>query len=236
MGYRILLLMRIILATAAAANHSSCTTNTNAATAASTTAAGIAAAHARSRIIVESLAHLAVTIVASAYAELGEEPDASAIEQIAAEVYKEGEDYCACGHNDGFARLGPVHHGVDGSLIFPASTNEATFDLAIDLRNSPVCAAGQEVNARKNGVGQSNACGKVGVAHFNRMSHNRQINEHYNRIEHMHHNVQGVDLVMFCENRRVQYEGLETEGTCIYIVYFVLSLGRNLYSKRHLDA
>lgn len=131
MGYRILLLMRIILATATAANHSSCTTNTNAAattatsttsnTAASTTAAGIAAAHARTGIIVESLAHLAITIMASAYAELGEEPDASAIEQIAAEVNKEGEDYSARGHNDGFARLGPVHHGVDGSLIFPAN-------------------------------------------------------------------------------------------------------------------
>lgn len=125
MGYGILLLMRIILATAAAANHSSCTASTNAAAAAAaagtstSTANGIAAAHTRTRIIVESLTHLAVTVVSSAYAELGEEPDTSAVEQITAEVHEEGENDGACCHNDGFARLGPVHHGVDGSLVFP---------------------------------------------------------------------------------------------------------------------
>lgn len=124
MGYGILLLMRIILAAAAAANHSSCTASTNAAATGATctstsTATGIAAAHARTGIIIESLAHLAIPIVSSADTELGEKPDTSAIEQITAEVHEEGEDDGTCRHNDGFARLGPVHHGVDGSLIFP---------------------------------------------------------------------------------------------------------------------
>lgn len=82
----------------------------------------------------------------------------------------------------------------------------------VELRISPVSAAGQEVNARKDGIGQPNACGKVGVAHFNRMSHNCQIDEHYNRVEHMHHNVQGVDLVMLCEKGSRQEKKLEMDN------------------------
>jgi len=149
------------------------------------------AAHAGSRVIVETLTHFPVAIVPSSDAQLGEEPHTSAVEEVAAEVHEERKDYGAGRHYNRLARLGPVHHRVDGSLVFPAygSTIINKSHFRISGLNSPVCAAGQEIDSREYGVGQANASGKVGVAHLYRVTHYGQIDEHYNRVEHMDHYV-----------------------------------------------
>jgi len=60
--------------------------------------------------------------VPSANAQLGEEPDSSAVKEVTTEVNEERKDDRTGRHYDRLARLGPVHHGIDGSLIFPVNT------------------------------------------------------------------------------------------------------------------
>lgn len=173
MGNGVLLLMGVVLAAAHSASGSHRATScSSAARRSSTTACSSpTAAHAGSGVIVQTLTHFPVAIVPSSDAQLGEEPHTSAVEEVAAEVHEERKDYGAGRHYNRLARLGPVHHRVDGSLVFP------------------VCAAGQEIDSREYGVGQANASGKVGVAHLYRVTHYGQIDEHYNRVEHMDHYV-----------------------------------------------
>lgn len=119
-GNGVLLLMGVFLAAAQSASGTHRATSCAAATATgphNTTAS----THPRSGVVVETLAHFSVPVVASTDAQLGEEPDAATVQEIAAEVDKEGEDYSAGRHNDRLARLGPVHHRIDGGLIFPAN-------------------------------------------------------------------------------------------------------------------
>lgn len=56
----------------------------------------------------QPLAHVTVAVVRAAYAKLGEEPDARAVEHIAAEMHHKDEYYGTHGDNNGLTRFGPV--------------------------------------------------------------------------------------------------------------------------------
>lgn len=56
----------------------------------------------------QPLAHVTVAVVRAAYAKLGEEPDARAVEHIAAEMHHKDEYYGTHGDNNSLTRFGPV--------------------------------------------------------------------------------------------------------------------------------
>lgn len=75
---------------------------------------------------------------------------------------------------------------------------DAHYSIAIIARsNSPVSAAGQVVNDGEDGVRHADARGPVGMVQPDRVSHDGQIDQHDDGVEHVHHQIYGVDAVDF---------------------------------------
>lgn len=77
------------------------------------------------------------------------------------------------------------------------SARDVHFSIENKPTNSPVSAAGQVVNDGEDGVRHADARGPVGMVQPDRVSHDGQIDQHDDGVEHVHHQIYGVDAVDF---------------------------------------
>lgn len=81
-------------------------------------------------VLVKTFTHITIAIMGLTYAELGEKPYSTPVEQIAAKMYDKHKEHSAHGHHNSLAWFSPIQQGIDGCLIFSTkNTNKTTIKM-----------------------------------------------------------------------------------------------------------